>query len=407
MSHTSPQQKQALKDLIRQLHAGVSPAQVKREFKELLKDVTPLQISEIEQELVEEGMSRDELQRLCDVHITLFSEQLENQQLNVPQSHPINILMEEHKILLRISTKLESTVRNSTDRKDGFSADDKHVLQHIAQDLTDAEKHYLREENVLFPLMEKHGITEPPAVMWSEHNKIRDTKKTLLHLVESLERSNTRQAKEEILETSCSLNNLMTNHFYKENNILFPTALRVVTSDEWKQIRKDFDEIGYCCFTPEELTMSPKPSEPPTKTNATPEGTWQFDTGSLTRDEAKAILDSLPVDLSFIDKTDAVKYFNKPEERFFVRTKAVIGRKVQRCHPEKSIHRVNEIVDAFKSGKKNVAEFWINLKDRLIFIRYFAVRDTNGDYLGTLEVTQDITDIQKIEGERRLLDWKT
>jgi len=101
-----------------------------------------------------------------------------------------------------------------------------------------------------------------------------------------------------------------------------------------------------------------------------------------------------------------VKYFNKAEERTFVRTKAIIGRKVQLCHPQKSIHIVNRILEAFKTGEKDVAEFWINLKNRLIHIRYFAVRNKDGEYLGTLEVTQDITEIKKIEGERRLLDWK-
>lgn len=133
----------------------------------------------------------------------------------------------------------------------------------------------------------------------------------------------------------------------------------------------------------------------------------QFETGSLSKDEAEAVLDSLPVDISFIDKEDRVKYFNKAEGRIFVRTKAVIGRKVQLCHPQKSVHVVNKILEAFKTGKKDVAEFWINLNDRLILIRYFAVRDKNGKYLGTVEVTQDITDIKKIEGQKRLLDWKT
>lgn len=133
----------------------------------------------------------------------------------------------------------------------------------------------------------------------------------------------------------------------------------------------------------------------------------QFETGSLSKEEAEAVLDSLPVDVSFIDKEDRVKYFNKAEGRIFVRTKAVIGRKVQLCHPQKSVHVVNKILEAFKTGKKDVAEFWINLNDRLILIRYFAVRDKNGKYLGTVEVTQDITDIKKIEGQKRLLDWKT
>jgi len=132
----------------------------------------------------------------------------------------------------------------------------------------------------------------------------------------------------------------------------------------------------------------------------------QFETGSLSKQEAEAVLDSLPVDISFIDKEDCVKYFSKAEGRIFVRTKAVIGRKVQLCHPQKSVHVVNKILEAFKTGKKDVAEFWISLNNRLILIRYFAVRNKNGKYLGTVEVTQDITGIKKIEGQKRLLDWK-
>jgi len=132
----------------------------------------------------------------------------------------------------------------------------------------------------------------------------------------------------------------------------------------------------------------------------------QFETGTLSKEEAEAVLDSLPVDISFVDKEDRVKYFNKAGKRIFVRTKAVIGRKVQLCHPKKSVHIVNKILESFKTGEKNVAEFWIQMDNSLIHIRYFAVRDKNGKYLGTMEVTQDITDIKKIEGEKRLLDWK-
>jgi len=132
----------------------------------------------------------------------------------------------------------------------------------------------------------------------------------------------------------------------------------------------------------------------------------QFETGTLSEEETEAILNTLPVDISFVDEEDTVRYFSKPEKRIFVRTKAIIGRKVQRCHPQKSVRIVNEILDSFKSGKKDVAEFWIQKGDRLVHIRYFAVRDKDGKYLGTMEVTQDITDIKGIEGERRLLDWK-
>ncbi len=128
-----------------------------------------------------------------------------------------------------------------------------------------------------------------------------------------------------------------------------------------------------------------------------------FETGSFAKEELETLLNTLPVDITFVDKNDTVRYFSQTKDRIFPRTKAVIGRKVQQCHPQKSLHVVNQILEDFKNNKRDVAEFWINLNNRLIYIRYFPVRNKSGDYLGCLEVTQDITDIKKIEGERRLL----
>ncbi len=150
---------------------------------------------------------------------------------------------------------------------------------------------------------------------------------------------------------------------------------------------------------------TPKILDKEKKAEALSEGVLSFETGSLSKEELEALLDTLPVDITFVDKDDRVKYFNKAEKRVFVRTKAIIGRKVQMCHPQKSIHIVNRILESFRKGEKDVAEFWIAVNNRLVHIRYFAVRDRNGKYLGTMEVTQDITDIKKIEGEKRLLDW--
>jgi PAS domain S-box-containing protein len=128
-----------------------------------------------------------------------------------------------------------------------------------------------------------------------------------------------------------------------------------------------------------------------------------FETGGLSKEELKAVLNTLPVDITFVDREDTVRYFSDSKDRIFPRTKAIIGRKVQQCHPQKSVHIVDQILNDFKSGRKMKAEFWIPLQGRLIYIRYFALHDKNGDYLGCLEVTQDITDIKKIEGEKRLL----
>ena len=117
------------------------------------------------------------------------------------------------------------------------------------------------------------------------------------------------------------------------------------------------------------------------------------------------LLKHLPIDISFVDVNDEVKYYSATDERLFPRSPAVIGRKVQKCHPPKSMHIVEDIVTKFKSGEKSVAEFWIQLGDIFANIRYFAVRDDQGKYVGTLEVSQDITHIKTLEGERRLVQW--
>ncbi len=132
----------------------------------------------------------------------------------------------------------------------------------------------------------------------------------------------------------------------------------------------------------------------------------QFENGSLTNDQLKAILDKLPVEITFIDENDMVRYFNHPEKVIFVRTKAIIGRRVQNCHPARSMDTVTKILESFKTGKKDIAEFWINMAERMIHIRFFAVRDVNKNYVGTMEIVQDISDIQRLQGEKRLLDWE-
>jgi DUF438 domain-containing protein len=407
MSEIPENKKRLLKTIIAQLHAGASPQEVKERFGRVLEDISPLEIAKIEQELAHEGMPRQEIQRLCDVHLAVFREQLEKQRPQIPAEHPISILMEEHRMMLQILENISTIANKIQQMKDATYADnDVAQLMHLVADLRGGENHYLREENVLFPLLEKHGVTEPPAIMWTEHNHIREAKKALQKTVEKHDKTSFEDFKEQLDENVKVLNEILPSHFFKENNILFPAALRVASDAEWNEVRKEFDEIGYCCFTPPQLITAPTPAKGTKKASARTEGVFQFETGSLSKEEAEALFDSLPFDVTFVDKNDTVKYFSNSKERIFVRTKAVIGRKVQLCHPQKSVHIVNNILDAFKKGKKDVAEFWIPLQNKLVHIRYFAVRDKNGKYLGTIETTQDIAPIKKIEGERRLLDWE-
>lgn len=401
----SEDKKAQIKEAIRQLHAGVPPEQVKEKFRSVLEGTGSLEIAKIEEELAKEGMKREEMRKLCDVHMAIFKEQLEKQMPNMKPSQPISILMEEHKIMLQLAEKLVSLANKILKINDlRYVTEEIHQVEHVTEDFTDAEKHYLREEIVLFPIVEKHGITEPPAIMWMEHDQIREQKKTLQQLVKNVNAQNFQDFRSKLWEIAKSLSDLLASHFYKENNILFPAAMSVVTEAEWIDIRKEFDEIGYCCFTPSELT-APTPSETIVAQAPVSEGVLNFETGNLTKEQLEALLNTLPVDVTFVDANDTVQYFNKPDKRFFVRTKAVIGRKVAKCHPEKSLHIVSRIVESFKTGKKNVAEFWITMNNRFLLIRFFAVRDGNGKYLGTMEVVQDLTDLKKLEGESRLLDW--
>ncbi|HID08745.1 TPA: DUF438 domain-containing protein, partial [Candidatus Micrarchaeota archaeon] len=206
--------------------------------------------------------------------------------------------------------------------------------------------------------------------------------------------------KSRLVELSQGLLEAMMSHFYKENKILFPTALDVIGEEEWPAIREEFDGIGYCCITP-----PPMPSEGTASTGlGVREGEIELPTGRLTVEELVGVLNTLPVDITFVDKDDTVRYFNESKDRIFVRTKAVLGRKVQNCHPQKSVHIVERILDDFKNKRRDVAEFWINFQGKFVYIRYFPVWGLDGKYLGVIEVTQDVTRIKKLEGEKRLLD---
>lgn len=402
--HFGTNKRELLKELLRKLHKGAPQSEVEAEFHKLAKEVTPVDIAQIEEELIKEGMPREEIQRLCDVHLAVMRESLEKERAEVPAGHPVHILMEEHRLLLEFAGKLREVTGKIKDRGSISNANSEmEHLAHIVQHLKDSESHYIREENVLFPSLEKHGITQPPAIMWMEHDRIRGIKKELYQVVEAAQSAAFSDFISGLGQKALELAEMLSSHFFKENNILFPTALKVITELEWRDIRHQFDELGYCCFTPE----PDKAPFAPAVVEAQPiaiEGVVSLETGSFSLEELEAVLNTLPVDITFVDKDDTVRYFSQSRDRIFARTKAVIGRKVQQCHPQKSVHVVNQILEDFRAGKRDVAEFWIDLKGRLVYIRYFAVRSKAGEYLGCLEVTQDITDIKKIEGEKRLLD---
>ncbi|MEM4251306.1 MAG: DUF438 domain-containing protein, partial [Candidatus Bathyarchaeia archaeon] len=392
--------------LIRRLHKGADIEVLKEEFKQVVAEASGPEISQLEEELIREGVPRDEVHRLCDLHLEVFRESLDRTRLVTPPGHPIHILMEEHSAIQGLVDERREIAKGLLEKIDSASTESMiDRLNHIAAHLETGEKHYQREENVLFPYLEKHGVAEPPAIMWIEHDKIRELKKRIRAVSGESGRLNLPQFRRELDELSVSVSETISKHFYKENNILFPTALKVIPQNEWREIREQFDEIGYCSFTPG-AALAPLQEAAAMSSEQKGQERIAFETGSLSAKEIEAIFDTLPVDVTFVDKEDTVRYFNKSKDRIFIRTKAVLGRKVQQCHPQKSVHIVNRLLDELKSGRRVVGDFWINLEGKYVYIRYFPVKDKDGAYLGCLEVTQDIAPIKKIEGERRLLDME-
>jgi DUF438 domain-containing protein len=401
VSNSSNDNKEMIKSLIKKLHAGEDPEKVREEFKELIRGLTPFQISVAEEQLIKEGMPVEEIHHMCDVHLAVMQESIQEDMNLAPEGHPVNILMQEHAILMEYANNLRNLYKDIKEKKSLNEIDNEmKKIVSIVDHFKASESHYLREENILFSVLEKYGVTQPPKIMWMEHDRIRDIEKNLYSLIENKDQINFEDFLQQFHTYAHGLAELLSSHFSKENKVLFPTAMQLVSETEWKDIRAQFDDIGYCCFTPE---RSEDKEDQQTKEIKIEDGEIDLGTGKLSLEELKMLFEHLPIDITFVGKDDTVRFYSEGPDRIFVRTPSIIGRLVENCHPDKSVDRVLEIVSGFKNKTLDKAEFWLNVEGKLVFIRYFPVRNRSGEYLGVLEVTQDITNIQKIEGEKRLL----
>ena len=238
--------------------------------------------------------------------------------------------------------------------------------------------------------------------MWGVDDEIRAIWKTVSK-EDNLQSVDIRAYEKNIID----LCNKVKEMIFKEENILIPMLAEKFTEEEWRKIDAESREIGFIVDEMPVWKRSLNISMNSTHNKETfkeglPKGIINTPTGSFTSQELIAVLNALPFDITFVDKDDRVKYFSEGKERMFTRTKAAIGRKVSNCHPPASVHVVEAIIEDLRSGRKDHEDFWIRLGDKFALIRYFAVRDEKGEYLGVLEVTQDIKAIQKIEGEKRL-----
>ena len=382
-----------LKQVITKLHEGKTVEEVKGMFEAAFQGVSATEISEAEGALMAGGLPVEEIQRLCDVHAAVFKGSIEEihqptDQTQIP-GHPTNTLIRENRVIEKIIEK-ELRTYLKEDTKENLSS-----VANGLQKLSSIDVHYLRKENLIFPYMEKYGITAPPKVMWGVDDEIRDMIKELQKNLNNLEWVQIQEKAEEAITK-------ITEMIFKEENILLPMLLETLTQDEWKKIAAESGELGYLV----EKVPAWNPVEeyqPAVKEEKSQAGVITMPTGVFHLEELVRMLDTLPFDITFVDKNDVVKYFSQGPDRVFPRTKAVIGRNVSNCHPPASVHIVEQLVADFKSGKKDNEDFWIKMKDKYILIRYFAVRSEGGEFLGVLEVTQDIKPIQEITGEKRLV----
>ncbi len=425
-----------LKNALRQVVTKKDVPGAQESLAHLLKGCDACLVAQAEDELLREGVPVNQLTAACDHHAAAVRESLpQSVERDYPAGHPIETFRSENVAIKRLCGAVLKHLPVLLAEGKPISAEAVAHLREVLNQILDLDKHYLRKEHLLFTCLERHGITGPSKVMWAKDDEIR----TLLGEYEEAIDAEITDApawRQRVMATAQAAMPAVIDMIFKEEQILLPMAAKTLTENEWVEIWAQSPQFGWCIVDPgrdyrpsaaallEATTpRAPRPAKDPVITGTskgggvslamTPAaapappaaGAIMFPTGALTLDQLVVIFNTMPVDLTFVDADDRVRFFSEGAGRLFVRPKAVIGRKVQHCHPPKSLHLVEQILDDFRAGRQNVAEFWITMRGRFVHIRYFALRNESGTYLGTLEVTQDLTRERTLEGEQRLVAY--
>jgi DUF438 domain-containing protein len=394
--------KEALRSIILDLHAGEDIEKARERFAKLVENIEPAEIVSLEQSLIDDGMEVSMLKKLSEVHIQIFKDSLSDQDVpDVPPGHPVHTYMEENRHTETILEDINSVLKKLGDPPDEkvFKGTQKDIISAV-DELKKIDVHYARKENQIFPVLETKGISGPSTVMWEVHDDIRA-------LIKGTKANAEKGSMKETVEGLKNSSEKVSDMIYKEEHILYPLCMENFSEEEWVKVKKGEEEIGYSWIKPGEGWSPDVKIEDIAEEPVTAMGEMiDLDTGNLTKVQLNQILKLLPIDISFVNEKDRMAYYSDVPHRIFPRSPGIIGREVQKCHPPKSMDKVERILKEFKEGTKDNADFWITLDGRFLYIRYFPVRDPEGNYMGTLEVSQDLTELKKLEGEKRLLDWK-
>lgn len=390
MSELSPQERQEkLKELMLRLHAGEDEKIIQEEFNQYFDTITPFEIQVMERNLMQEGITYEEIMRLCNIHASLMSAKVENSQ-ELPdfeqEGHPVMVLKKENLAIRGALDRIERLLTNYFTETDEALA--KGINRQIAL-LDEFENHYLRKEYAFFPVMEAKGITAPPKVMWGVHDQIRELYQDFKNAwgtsaTDTLEKFKIVQT--ELLEM-----------IFKEEQILIPMIAQAFHADDWQAVAQESKQYGYCIVTPEKEWELTKVETVSHKTESASENQVPLSVGSVSIEQLDLILNLLPLELSYIDENNIVRYYNEGNghEKIFKRTPSAIGRDVMNCHPPKSHALVQALMDQLRTGEREKEEMWMKRGDKMIHITYHAVVDKAGNYRGVLEYVQDIQPLVK------------
>ncbi|MEA2106901.1 MAG: PAS domain-containing protein [Bacteroidota bacterium] len=372
-------------------------------YKDAIENITPHDMLKLEDKQMQMGITPEQIKGDIEEIINVFFKSLDRYQWEKPAdgSFLFYLMLENDAFTFKLN-QVKKIIRNYKGREESDFKKLKRELLPSFIKFQEFDYHYIKKENILFPYLEERWESyRPLKVMWSLHDDIRKSLKKLISLLES----NTSEWQ--------NFNKLLGKYFslvfrmiQKENIIIFPVATETVNEEAWHQMHIQSFEYPFPFIEAPEKPKNTDAKKLNKENSIRKKGDLISETGNLSAEQVFLAFNHLPVDITIVDENDKVVFFNKAKDRFFPRSPAIVGRSVQNCHPPESVHIVEKIVETFKTGKKDKADFWIQMKGKFILIQYFALRDKSGNYKGVIEVSQDVTEIRNLQGEKRLLNWK-
>jgi len=417
---------EAVKEILKAIHRGEKIEELKKRFGSVLQQVSPFEIPLIEQQLVKEGISVNEVLKLCDLHVELFREALQSRELkNVPKGHPLDLLMKENEWVLKqaesIGLYASALLRAEDDEQTrNYLAS----LKKIAFEMRKARLHYRKIQMLLFPYLERRGIVAVPRVLWGREDQTMVKLRQLSELLQKTENDANKNLVNDIANKAIEIAQEFSELVFRENRILFPAVQALFSEGEWAAIAEIAEDLGYVIdvksegwktdakpvlpyeleanvtfeqvekLPPEFRSMATSHGIEPDTYNVKKEGDLDLSTGFLSVEETKALFRALPIEITFANFDDRVKFFTESTlHKGFVRTKTIIGRKIEYCHPPRLENIVRKNVNEIKLSGAEYKEFWTKMGDRILRVLIAPVRDQKDNLLGAVEVVEDLTEV--------------